>query len=449
MGNDIPMGKMPPSSNTDLPFCRLCGVPLEQMRCNGLGFYDEDVPYGHPDFNKVYRCPNNPIEQDMERRQRLRQLSNLHAFADKRFENFYVGDEEATPSFDDSLKHSLETCQKFAHEPKGWIVLEGSYGSGKTHLAAAIGNTRLDQGDIVLFMTAPDLLDHLRSSFSPTAEETYDTLFERIRTTNLLILDDLGVENPSGWALEKLFQLLNHRYVEKLPTVITTNVEVNALNPRLRSRMLDTDVVHRIRITAPDYRTPQPIQSTTISDLGLYAQHRFEQFDTQRGCRPDEAQNLQRALTVAHAFAQRKQGWLVLLGASGTGKTHLAAAIGNHCERDGLSVMFVNVADLLDYLRQTFSPNSSSSFDARFQQVKDVPLLILDDLGAVDHGKSWVKEKLLQILKHRYVRNLPTVITTTQELESLDSQIRTRLKDRRVCLIFSLTARPFVDRIIG
>ncbi|MGV2438024.1 MAG UNVERIFIED_CONTAM: ATP-binding protein [Anaerolineae bacterium] len=69
----------------------------------------------------------------------------------------------------------------------------------------------------------------------------------------------------------------------------------------------------------------------------------------------------------------------MLLGASGTGKTHLAAAIGNQCEQDGMQVMFLNVADLLDYLRQTFSPNSSTSFDARFQQVKDAPLLILDD----------------------------------------------------------------------
>ncbi len=415
------------------------------MRCNGLGFYDEDVPYGHPDFNKVYRCPNYPIEQDLERRQRLRQLSNLHAFTDKRFDNFYVRVDGDT-TLGSSLQETLEYCQNFALSPYGWIILEGSYGSGKTHLAAAIGNTRLDHGDVVLFLTAPDLLDHLRSTFSDHTEESYGALFERIRTTNLLILDDLGVENPSGWALEKLFQLLNHRYIEKLPTVITTNVEVETLNPRLRSRMLDIDLVRRFKINAPDYRNSQPQQGTILSDLSLYNLYRFETFETRRGCRPDEAQNLQRALVVAQGFAQRKEGWLMLLGASGTGKTHLAAAIGNQCEQDGMQVMFLTVADLLDYLRQTFSPHSSTSFDARFQQVKDAPMLILDDLGAVDHSKTWVKEKLLQIVKYRHVRNLPTVITTTQELESLDSQIRTRLKDRRVCLIFSLTVRPFVDR---
>lgn len=421
-------------------------MPSQQMRCNGLGFYDEDVPYGHPDFNKVYRCPNNPVEHDEERRQRLRQLSNLHAFADKRFDNFHVptdGNEFALPG---SLRETVEHCQAFAQSPNGWVLLEGSYGSGKTHLAAAIGNTRLDHGDVVLFLTAPDLLDHLRSTFGEQAGESYDALFERIRTTHLLILDDLGVENPSGWALEKLFQLLNHRYVEKLPTVITTNVELETLNPRLRSRLMDEELVHRYKVNAPDYRNSRPQQGTILSDLGLYGSYRFETFEVRRGCRPDESQNLQRALGVAHEFAQRKEGWLMLLGASGTGKTHLAAAIGNQCEQDGMQVMFLNVADLLDYLRQTFSPNSSTSFDARFQQVKDAPLLILDDLGAVDQNKSWVKEKLLQIVKHRHVRKLPTVITTTQELETLDSQIRTRLKDRRACLIFSLTVRPFVDR---
>ncbi|MGV2438022.1 MAG UNVERIFIED_CONTAM: ATP-binding protein [Anaerolineae bacterium] len=75
--------------------------------------------------------------------------------------------------------------------------------AARTHLAAAIGNTRLDHGDVVLFLTAPDLLDHLRSTFGEQAGESYDALFERIRTTHLLILDDLGVENPSGMGIRK------------------------------------------------------------------------------------------------------------------------------------------------------------------------------------------------------------------------------------------------------
>jgi hypothetical protein len=70
------------------------------------------VPYGHPDFNKVYRCPNNPVEHDEERRQRLRQLSNLHAFADKRFDNFHVptdGNEFALPG---SLRETVSIAKR-------------------------------------------------------------------------------------------------------------------------------------------------------------------------------------------------------------------------------------------------------------------------------------------------------------------------------------------------
>lgn len=439
----------PTTSTTDEPQpCKTCGK--YEKFCNGTGFYDLDVPVGHPDFSKVFRCPNNPLEEDAARKEKLRELSNIGAFEYARFENFNLTHRQMSESAHQSLRRAHSEAVRFAENPNGrWIVFAGTYGCGKTHLAAAIGNERIEQGDLVLFLTAPDLLDHLRGAFAPGAAASYDELFDRVRSCDLLILDDLGVENPSHWAKEKLFQLLNHRYSARLPTVVTTNTDVDQLDPRLRSRMLDMNVVSYMRITAPDYRSIQKNSQERLSDLHLYDEYRFENFDIHNNCSADEARNLQKIAMTAHEYAQRGEGWLVIMGVSGTGKTHLAAAAANLWYAQGGDVVFVTAPDLLDYLRRTFNPESNVTFDSQFQQVKDAPLLVLDDLGGVDHNKNWVKEKLMQVIKHRYVRKLPTIITTTQAFEDLDPQIRTRLLDRRLCRLMAITARPYVDRTRG
>jgi DNA replication protein DnaC len=101
----------------------------------------------------------------------------------------------------------------------------------------------------------PDLLDHLRSTFGPSSEIEYDQRFEDIREADVLILDDLGTENTTPWAREKLFQIINHRYNFALPTVITSNRKPEEIDPRIFSRMSDRALCEEhIIIDAADYR---------------------------------------------------------------------------------------------------------------------------------------------------------------------------------------------------
>ena len=79
-------------------------------------------------------------------------------------------------------------------------------GTGKTHLAAAIGNALLEQGDPVKFISIPNLLDHFRSALNSETETNYDDTFQQTIEAPILILDDLSVNNLSGWAEEKLDQ---------------------------------------------------------------------------------------------------------------------------------------------------------------------------------------------------------------------------------------------------
>src|SRR5690606_34958531 len=192
------------------------------------------------------------------------------------FENFIPEPSHLAPDKAYNLRRAYDTAAYFAQEPEGWLVLSGTYGCGKTHLAAAIANARLAQGEPAIFMIVPDLLDHLRATFNPQSQVSYDSLFEQLRSAPLLILDDLGTQSSTPWAQEKLFQLLNHRYNAQLPTVITTNQRIDDLDPRLRSRLLDPSLVKHFPILAPDFRAGKnPVQSE-LSTLQLHRDQTFE-----------------------------------------------------------------------------------------------------------------------------------------------------------------------------
>ena len=220
--------------------------------CKGAGYLRADVQYGDPSFGKPIACKCKEAERKQKRRQQLEQMSDLAAFNDKSFENFYWNEIGVEEAYNASIK--------FACEPDGWLLLIGPNGCGKTHLAAAIANQSLDEGATVLFATVPDLLDHLRAAFAPTASEVYDQLFPRMREAEVLVLDDLGAQQSTPWANEKLFQLFNYRYNNHFPTIITANHKgLEGLDQRIYSRIMDTSLVTKVVMDrAGDYRLRRP-----------------------------------------------------------------------------------------------------------------------------------------------------------------------------------------------
>jgi DNA replication protein DnaC len=221
--------------------------------CHGAGYLRSNVALGHPQFGKLIACQCKELERKRKRREQLQELSNLGAFANKRFDNF---NRQAGPG----LQEALQISMQFAKNPDSWLLFIGPNGCGKTHLAAAIANSCLEAGAVVLFATVPDLLDHLRAAFKPESEEVYDQLFARMREAEVLVLDDLGTQQSSPWANEKLFQLLNYRYNSGFPTVITANPKgFQATDERIRSRLSDTGLVITLNFDhAHDFRPRNP-----------------------------------------------------------------------------------------------------------------------------------------------------------------------------------------------
>jgi len=443
MENDTSQGNMQTSlsGESDESLCPMCG---RESLCGGLGYVRADLPVEHPKFGQLFRCPN--YRTDPDRREKLRKLGNLEAYKDKTFTTFNTEFPGLSPNQSSSLQEALGHAQDYVQRLTGWILFEGTYGTGKTHLAAAIGNALLEHEERVIFVTVPDLLDYLRSAYAPNAESSYDETFDRLRDVRVLILDDLGVENSSEWAGEKLFQLLNHRYVYRLPTVITSNVDLETIDPRLASRLGDGTITQHVKIKAPDFRTRLETSSDELPDLSLYREMTFENFDTRSRTSADEKANLDRALQLANEFIPEKDMWLVYVGAAGTGKTHLAASIANRLDQARVSVIMVTNAELLDYLRSGFDNRTQIKLERRLSILRSVSVLILDDLN-FESMSGWAKEKVFQIIDHRYLRRIKTVITTTKSVEELDARLRTRILDRRRSVVCVLHGRSYVDRM--
>ena len=149
-----------------------------------------------------------------------------------------------------------------------WLVMTGSLGWGKTHLAIAVLNYHLEHpgsGPVGKYVRAPQFLDDLKAGFD--TGEAKMALYQQVP---LLLLDDLGTEyrkrNDDGqsWAEDRLYELVGHRYIHRLPTIITSNTHVQKLDPRLLDRIRDTGtgLCRVYSKTVPSYRTGEIVEAS-------------------------------------------------------------------------------------------------------------------------------------------------------------------------------------------
>ncbi|MBM2824643.1 MAG: dnaC [Dehalococcoidales bacterium] len=408
--------------------------------CKGVKFVYPLLPSGKTDFSQVVPCRCTEKGPDAIRQTRLQRYSNLGALTRLTFDKLLPRGRSENPLEQERFSQAYQAAHAFAAEPKGCLVLSGPSGSGKTHLAAAIANHRIANNQPVFYVTTPDLLDHLRASFSPSSEMPYDEFFEQVRNTPLLILDDLGAQSSTTWAKEKLEQLLNYRLNNQLPTVIVSILPIAELEDRMRTRL-----------TAPGFSQIYEIGEEASASLiygwppgfELEKSMTFDNFDWKRVNLPlEQRQNLEAAFERAVNFAKSPDGWTVFQGVNGCGKTHLAAAIVNYRYQHRQPALFVVVPDFLDHLRSTFSPESKTSYDQLFETVKNTPLLVLDDFGRQTTA-PWPKEKLYQVINHRYNARLPTVVTTNLSTDEMDSPISSRFVDPKISVLFNITVPDY------
>ena len=396
-----------------------------------------------PRFGRAEPCACVLAETGEMRRERLERIGNLGALARFTFASFEP--REGMPSLDDVAARA----RAWAESPEGWLVLRGPSGSGKTHLAAAIANARLDRDEPAYFTVVPDLLDKLRGAYEPAeGEPGFDALFEQVRTAPLLVLDDIDAAAFGDWAREKLFQIVNARHLAALPTVFTCHAL--PADERLATRLAAGCVLELAGEPSTRGRYRQ-IGGMTRERLEEYGFQKFKTFFTLY--ETEENESLQSARDRAQRFADSPDGWLLILGEHGCGKTHLAAAVAARTRCD---VFFAVVPDLLDRLRASFDRDGESSahddpgitgkgYDELFEEVRNAGLLVLDDLDG--HATSdWAMQKLFQIANYRASARLPTVITSAlaiDELWALYPRVAVRAFNQQLSQQVGILAGPY------
>jgi DNA replication protein DnaC len=159
-------------------------------------------------------------------------------------------------------KNLRETCRAFAENPRGWLVLCGSKGTGKSHMCAAIANARKANNEACLFISAMDLLTSLRACFDGREPQTYAERLQVYQRAALLIIDDIGAERSTEWTASVWGELIEPRYRNRLPTVLVSNYDlsrgVGFLDSRVTDRINERNLSKIVLLEGlPSYRTQE------------------------------------------------------------------------------------------------------------------------------------------------------------------------------------------------
>ena len=212
--------------------CNNCGKP-QKLRLEILG-KERVVPC-------VCQCRQQEQEQEKveeERRRKLKAVDKLKKYSlmDARFKGsrLYAWDEEiGSPKLKKTVQRYVDEWPEMKANNVG-LLIHGSPGIGKTYAAAALANEIMERHrEVVVAVNTIGLLARIRETFGRFGKEAEVDIIRSLESASLLILDDLGAEQPTEWASAMLYQIIDSRYRSGKPLFITTNLELAQLKDKL------------------------------------------------------------------------------------------------------------------------------------------------------------------------------------------------------------------------
>ena len=172
-------------------------------------------------------------------------------------------DFDFNPSVHRELLEELASC-RFLGE-RVCVLIAGPCGTGKSHIAQALGHCAVRAGHDVLFATTSKLLGSLNAA---RAMGTFERRFQAIARVDLLILDDYGLKPLRAPEDEDLHDLIAERY-ERASTIVTSNLDFTEWGDAFTNRLLGAATLDRLRdgafrvvLDGESYRKPRPMPKT-------------------------------------------------------------------------------------------------------------------------------------------------------------------------------------------
>jgi DNA replication protein DnaC len=221
--------------------CQYCGGAKKVHPIkDGIVIYSESID-----------CVCSKKENEKHRKELILKTCGFPPFAESMtLEKFKVYPE---------VQKAYNTAKKIASTPNElfWLALVGENGNGKTHLAISICKAWLKAGVPAKYTFVPLLLDELKEGFRYEREGDYELSytkrFDYYCNVALLLLDDYGAESDTAWVQEKLDTIVDYRLMHNLSLIVTSNVPLDDMPHRIRSRIARHPNGEVINIDAIDY----------------------------------------------------------------------------------------------------------------------------------------------------------------------------------------------------
>lgn len=202
--------------------------------------YCQNMRYIYSAAGKLTSCPKCGVATKWKTAKLESYCSDSERSRKNTFETFQIAANGVTNA---KLLECLKAAKSFASNPKGWLVIYGKRGNGKSHLSAAAYNRcKASSNPNAIFISMPDLVDSLKALFDKrTADDQHTTYDERLsvyKEIPVLFLDDLGAEKVSDWSQSVLFSIMDYRYRNELATMITSNLLLTDDDCGVESRVL-------------------------------------------------------------------------------------------------------------------------------------------------------------------------------------------------------------------
>lgn len=231
-----------PEVDINQPVCPFCNAPQPSI-----------LPYDGSSDHRLHKyCDCAQMQDYLKQNHKLTELKEQLQIAQRRedfqkkraeklFEESGVGKRFLTADFENFERQrmpkaydiALGFAESFDKNDGEGLIFTGDVGTGKTHLAAAIAAEIIRKySATVEFVSYTEVLTDMKAAFSNHSDEAY-MLEERMRKADLLVIDDLGKEKPSPFTNELFYRVVNGRYKDKLPMIITSNHGVGSLSERL------------------------------------------------------------------------------------------------------------------------------------------------------------------------------------------------------------------------